>query len=60
MKRLRRPKSHYAVTGICMYDARVFDLIRTLEPSAQGELEIADVNNGYRTRGELVCEGGRA
>src|SRR3989338_3709207 len=34
------PKSQYVVTGIYMYDARVFDIIRTLEPSARGELEI--------------------
>ncbi len=52
----RRPKSQYAVTGIYMYDARVFDVIRTLEPSARGELEITDVNNWYLRRGELGFE----
>ncbi|HLR32872.1 MAG TPA: sugar phosphate nucleotidyltransferase [Fodinibius sp.] len=41
------PQSNYAVTGIYMYDARVFDYIRTLEPSGRGELEITDVNNYY-------------
>jgi glucose-1-phosphate thymidylyltransferase len=51
-----RPKSHYAVTGIYLYDARVFDVIRTLRPSARGELEITDVNNWYLERGELACE----
>jgi glucose-1-phosphate thymidylyltransferase len=52
----RRPKSRYAVTGIYMYDARVFDVIRTLTPSRRGELEITDVNNWYLTRRELHCE----
>jgi glucose-1-phosphate thymidylyltransferase len=52
----KRPKSRYAVTGIYMYDARVFDVIRTLTPSRRGELEITDVNNWYLARGELHCE----
>jgi len=51
-----RPKSDYAVTGIYMYDDRVFDAIRTLRPSARGELEITDVNNWYLERGERACE----
>jgi glucose-1-phosphate thymidylyltransferase len=50
----KRPKSHYAVTGIYMYDARVFDIISSLKPSARGELEISDVNNAYLKRGELT------
>lgn len=41
------PKSEYAVIGIYMYDADVFDIIRTLKPSGRGELEITDVNNAY-------------
>jgi len=41
------PASSYAVTGIYMYDGQVFDIIRTLEPSNRGELEITDVNNAY-------------
>ena len=43
----RQPKSNYAVTGIYMYDATVFDKIKTLVPSHRGELEITDVNNAY-------------
>jgi len=41
------PKSNYAVTGIYLYDATVFDKCRNLKPSGRGELEITDVNNAY-------------
>src|SRR5213083_2001858 len=51
-----RPRSNYAVTGIYLYDAQVFDVIRTLLPSGRGELEITDVNNWYLRRGDLACE----
>lgn len=47
------PKSNYAVTGIYMFDARVFEIVRTLKPSARGELEITDVNNAYIAADEL-------
>jgi glucose-1-phosphate thymidylyltransferase len=47
------PKSSYAVTGIYMYDRRVFDFIRDLTPSARGELEITDVNNRYIANGDM-------
>jgi glucose-1-phosphate thymidylyltransferase len=51
-----QPKSEYAVIGIYMYDARVFEIIRTLEPSGRGELEITDVNNAYIERGEMTWD----
>src|SRR5262245_22758432 len=49
----RHPKSNYAVTGIYMYDATVFDKIKTLVPSRRGELEITDVNNAYIAEGTM-------
>jgi glucose-1-phosphate thymidylyltransferase len=41
------PPSEYAVTGVYFFPPDVFDFIRTLKPSARGELEITDVNNWY-------------
>ena len=50
------PKSSYAVTGIYMYDERVFDFARDLKPSKRGELEITDVNNAYVASGDLYYD----
>jgi glucose-1-phosphate thymidylyltransferase len=51
-----KPLSDYAVIGIYMYDAGVYDIIRSLEPSGRGELEITDVNNAYIARGAMTWE----
>jgi glucose-1-phosphate thymidylyltransferase len=50
------PISNLAVIGIYMYDARVFDIINSLEPSARGEFEITDVNNWYIKDGSLTAD----
>lgn len=50
------PKSNIAQTGIYMYDERVFDFIRKLNPSARGELEVTDLNNFYVKERTLVYE----
>lgn len=47
------PKSNYIVTGIYMYDARVYDIVKNLKPSGRGELEITDVNNDYIEKGQM-------
>ena len=52
----KQPKSNFAVSGIYMYDERVFDIIKTLKPSARGELEITDVNNFYINEGTMSYE----
>jgi glucose-1-phosphate thymidylyltransferase len=41
------PKSNYAVAGIYIYPADVFQVIKLLRPSSRGELEITDVNLHY-------------
>jgi glucose-1-phosphate thymidylyltransferase len=50
------PKSNYAVIGVYLYDATVFEKIRRLKPSGRGELEITDVNNFYIEEGKLTYE----
>jgi glucose-1-phosphate thymidylyltransferase len=50
------PKSPYAVIGIYFYDAKIFDIIKTLRPSDRGEMEISDVNNAYIDMGEMTYE----
>ena len=50
------PETNKAVIGIYMYDAEVFDIVRTLKPSGRGELEITDVNNAYIERGTMTSD----
>jgi glucose-1-phosphate thymidylyltransferase len=50
------PPSNFGVTGIYCYDAHVFDVIKTLEPSGRGELEITDVNNHYVSEGRMAYD----
>lgn len=49
----KKPKSKFSVTGIYMYDDSVFGIIRSIDRSARGELEITDVNNRYAQNGML-------
>jgi glucose-1-phosphate thymidylyltransferase len=50
------PKSDIAQIGVYIYDAKVFDHIRKLKPSARGELEVTDLNNLYLKEGRLLCD----
>ncbi|MEP6698253.1 MAG: glucose-1-phosphate thymidylyltransferase RfbA [Verrucomicrobiota bacterium] len=47
------PKSHFAIPGLYVYDNRVVEFCRQLQPSARGELEITDLNTRYLMRNEL-------
>jgi len=49
----KRPPTNWAVTGLYLYDNRVFDVIKNLKPSARGEYEITDVNNHYINEGTM-------
>jgi glucose-1-phosphate thymidylyltransferase len=49
----KKPKSDCAVAGIYLYPPDVFGFIKTLRPSARGELEITDVNRHYLEMGRL-------
>ena len=49
----KNPPNGYAVTGLYIYDEKVFGYIRKLKPSARGELEITDLNNIYLKKGQL-------
>ena len=50
------PPSRFAVTGAYFYDAAVWEVLPTLQPSGRGELEITDVNNWYVSQGTLEAD----
>ncbi|MBT4123889.1 MAG: NTP transferase domain-containing protein [Candidatus Pacebacteria bacterium] len=51
----KNPASEYAVTGVYLYDNKIFDMIRECDPNyaGRGELEITQVNNLYIDKGQL-------
>jgi glucose-1-phosphate thymidylyltransferase len=56
LEKPKDPPSKLVATGLYFYDARVFEIVKTLKPSGRGELELTDVNNRYLQLGELRHE----
>lgn len=52
----KNPKSHYAITGLYIYDNKVIEYAKNLKPSPRGELEITDINKIYFENNNLKME----
>ncbi|MBI5464918.1 MAG: glucose-1-phosphate thymidylyltransferase, partial [Ignavibacteriales bacterium] len=50
----KKPKSNFAVAGIYVYDRHIFEAVKTLKPSARGELEISDAHTYLLKKGYKV------
>jgi len=52
----KKPKSHYAITGLYFYDSQVVDFAKSINPSARNELEITDIHSLYLEQKQLTVE----
>jgi glucose-1-phosphate thymidylyltransferase len=50
----KNPQSKFAVAGIYLYDRHIFEAVKSLKPSARGELEISDAHTFLIERGYKV------
>jgi len=41
----KQPKSNLAQVGLYFYTSKIFEMIKTLKPSARGEIEVTDLNS---------------
>lgn len=48
-----KPETNYAITGLYIYDNKVFEFAKKIKPSDRGQLEITDVNTLYLKAGNL-------
>lgn len=49
----KQPKSNLCITGLYVYDPRVIEVAKQVQPSARGELEVTDLHRWYMEQGDL-------
>lgn len=49
----KNPKSNYAIPGLYIFDNRVIEFAKNVQPSERGEIEITELHKTYLDLGEL-------
>jgi glucose-1-phosphate thymidylyltransferase len=52
----QKPKSNYAVVGLYFYTNEVVEIVKNIQPSDRGELEITTVNQKFLQNGDLKVQ----